>query len=196
MNENALNQLKTTLHELGIKSESSKKLFIEQSVIKQYQKSTTLFFEQKKNEKEYLLLEGVLFRYNIDDKGNIVTTGFYMAQTVITPHFARTINGQSLFTLETLTDVCLIEIPVSALNNLRSNNLEINRFGQKIVESELLNNLYNDIANRSYSAKERLLLLRKNYPNLENLVPHHIIASYLGITHVSFSRLRKELTKS
>lgn len=195
MNENALNLLKTTLHELGIKSESSKKLFIEQSVIKQYPKNTTLFFEQKKNEKEYLLLEGVLFRYNIDDKGNNVTTGFYMAQTVITPHFARTINGQSLFTLETLTDVCLVEIPVSALNNLRSNNLEINRFGQKIVESELLNNLYNDIANRSYSAKERLLLLRKNYPNLENLVPHHIIASYLGITHVSFSRLRKELTK-
>jgi CRP-like cAMP-binding protein len=97
--------------------------------------------------------------------------------------------------LETLTDTLIAEIPVKALDNLRHNNIEINTFGQKAVENELVRNISNDIAHRSFSAKERLLLLRRLYPNLENLIPHHIIASYLGITNVSFSRLRSELVK-
>lgn len=49
-----------------------------------------------------------------------------------------------------------------------------------------------EIALASFKGKDRLLLLRKNYPNIENLIPHTDIASYLGITNISLSRLRTQ----
>jgi CRP-like cAMP-binding protein len=171
-------------------------LFKDKSVIKELPKNKNIFAEQKKNEYEYFLIAGVTHRYNISDKGEIVTTGFYMGQSIITPHFSRTNKGKSIFSLQSLTDIILVEIPVIELNNLRNSNREFQEFGQKAIEAELTKTFYNEVVFRSYSAKERLLELRKQYPNLENLIPHNIIASYLGITNVSFSRLRKELTKS
>ncbi len=184
------------LNHFGISSTASKQLFKDKSVIKELPKNKDIFLEQKKNEFEYFLITGVVHRYNISDMGEIVTTGFYMGNSIITPHFARTNKGKSIFSLQSLTDIMLAEIPVIELNNLRSSNREFQEFGQKTIEAELTKTFYNEVVFHSYSAKERLLELRKQCPNLENLIPHNIIASYLGITNVSFSRLRRELTKS
>ena len=184
------------LNHFGISSTASKQLFKDKSVITELPKNKDIFVEQKKNEFEYFLISGVIHRYNISDMGEIVTTGFYMENSIITPHFARTNRGKSIFNLRSLTDIVLAEIPVIELNNLRNSNREFQEFGQKTIEAELTRTFYNEVVFRSYSAKERLLELRKQYPNLENLIAHNIIASYLGITNVSFSRLRRELTKS
>lgn len=184
------------LNHFGISSIASKQLFKDKSVIKELPKNRDIFVEQKKNEFEYFLIAGVVHRYNISDMGEIVTAGFYMGNSIITPHFARTNNGKSIFSLQSLTDIVLAEIPVIDLNNLRNCNSEFQKFGQETIEAELTKTFYNEVVFRSYSAKERLLDLRKQYPNLENLIPHNIIASYLGITNVSFSRLRRELTMS
>jgi CRP-like cAMP-binding protein len=188
--------LDNILNHFGINATASIKLFKDKSVIKELPKNKNIFVEQKKNEFEYFLIEGVTHRFNISDKGEIVTTGFYMGKSVITPHFARINMGKSIFSLQSLTDIVLAEIPVVELNNLRNNIREFQEFGQKTIEAELTKTFYNEVVFRSYNAKERLLELRKQYPNLENLIPHNIIASYLGITNVSFSRLRRELTKS
>ena len=170
-------------------------MFQDKSTLKEYSKSKDIFVGGKKNKLEYLLISGVLHRYNISDKGNIVTTGFYMSKSVITPHFARTNNGKNIFSLQTLTDAVIAEIPVKELDNLRYNNKEFHEFGQRILETELTQSFFKEVVYRSYNAKERLLILRQQFPNLENLIPHSIIASYLGITNVSFSRLRNELSK-
>jgi CRP-like cAMP-binding protein len=188
--------LDNILNDFGITSTFSIQLFKDRATLKEYFKSEEIFVEGKKNELEYLLISGVLHRYNISDKGEIVTTGFYMPKSVITPHFARTNEGKNIFSLQTLTNTVIVEIPVKELDNLRYSNKEFHEFGQRILEKELAQTYFNEVVYRSYNAKERLLTLRKLFPNLENLVPHNIISSYLGITNVSFSRLRKELSKN
>ena len=80
--------LNEILNHFGISSPASKKMFEEKYVIKELPKNKNIFVEQKKNEYEYFLISGVTHRYNISDKGEIVTTGFYMGKSVITPHFA------------------------------------------------------------------------------------------------------------
>jgi CRP-like cAMP-binding protein len=51
-----------------------------------------------------------------------------------------------------------------------------------------------EIGLASLTAKERLLSFRQQFPMFENLISHPDIASYLGITNISLSRLRKELS--
>jgi CRP-like cAMP-binding protein len=186
--------LEKALNAFNIKSASSRRLFINKAVIKEYPINQIIFTEGKKNEFEYFLLKGILHRYNYSEKGYAVTTGFYIALTVITPHLARTSKDKSIFTIQALTDCVLAEIPSAEFDFLRRTNNEFHQFGQNIIEGELSRIFFSEMVNRSYSAKERLLNLRKVYPNIENLVPLGIIASYLGITNVSFSRLRADLT--
>jgi CRP-like cAMP-binding protein len=50
-----------------------------------------------------------------------------------------------------------------------------------------------EIGLASFTAKKRLIRFREQYALLENLIPHTDIATYLGITNISLSRLRKEL---
>lgn len=165
------------------------------SILMEMPKNTDIFTEGKKNDFEYFLISGIAHRYNTSDKGDLVTTGFYMSKSVITPHFARTNQGKSIFSLQTLTDAVIAEISVKEFDNLRYNIQEFQKFGQRIIETELTRTFFNEITFRSYNAKGRLLTMRKQFPNIENLIPHNIIASYLGITNVSLSRLRNELAK-
>lgn len=184
----------SVLIRLGFVSPTSQQLLMENSVIRECPKNEVLFLEGGRNSNEYILLEGVLRRLNTTEKGEEVTTGFYQGPAVVTPHFARTIQQKSLFSLEAITDCEVVEIPVAAFDHLRYTVEEFRVFGQRVMEGELIRNMITDTAYRSSDAKERLAMLRTMYPNLENLVPHSFIASYLGITKVSFSRIRKELT--
>jgi CRP-like cAMP-binding protein len=192
MNDESTGSHQDSLKELGFESTLVQNLFLESCTIKFFNKNQLIFSEDKKNDKEYILFEGVLQRFNVNEQGENVTTGFYMNVAVVTPHFVRTIKCKSIFSLEALTPCTIAEIPVAVFDSLRCNNPAFASFGQRVLELELSSSILTDIVYRSSTAKERLFLLRKTYPNIENLIPNHIIASYLGITPVSFSRLRKE----
>jgi CRP-like cAMP-binding protein len=188
------NLLHQALKTVDIHSQQTIKLFEDGCIIKEYSKNEILFTVNKSNNKEYFLLEGVIHRFNLNQKGEAITIGFYKSFAVITPHFSRVINGKSLFSVQTLTDCVIAEIDVTHFDKLRYSNEDFRNFGNRILADELSKNIYNEVIFRSLNAKERLIILRKNFPNIENLVPYSTIASYLGITNVSFSRLRKELS--
>ena len=177
MNQESTGSHQTSLKKLGFESTLVQNLFLESCSIKYYNKNQLIFSEYKKNDKEYILFEGVLQRFNVNEYGENVTTGIYMNNAVVTPHFARTIKGKCIFSLEALTVSKIAEIPVTVFDSLRCNNPAFASFGQRVLESELSSNILTDIGYRSSTAKERLFLLRKTYPNIENLIPYHIIAS-------------------
>ncbi|MCC7246192.1 MAG: Crp/Fnr family transcriptional regulator [Saprospiraceae bacterium] len=190
------NRLKLALHDalnaFGLQSSEAKNLFYESGVLRIYPRNAVLFYENAPNELEYLLVEGVLHRYNTDQDGKDITTGFYAGNAIVTPHFSRTVGGRSIFALQALTDIAVAEIPVKVLDQLRYTHPEYRTFGQRVIEAEFSRNLINDIAFRSGTAAYRLELFRKIFPGLENIVPHYHIATYIGVTNVSFSRLRRK----
>ena len=168
---------------------------MDNGLMQPYKRNEVIFSEKKFNAFEYFQLEGISHRYNTDEDQQLLTTGFYLNQTVLTPHFARTINSQSIFSLQALTACLYVKVPVGTFDDLRESYPSVRAFGQRVVEKEFVKSLNHEVLFRSYTAKDRLLYFRDNYPLLENLVPHTTIASFLGITPVSFSRLRNELAK-
>ncbi len=163
--------------------------------LQSFKRNEIVFPEKRYNAFEYFQMEGISHRYNTDENFQILTTGIYQHATVITPHFSRTTNGQSIFSIQALTDCMFVKVPIGTFNELRETNLQIRAFGQRVVEKEFIRSLNYEVIFRSCSAKERLVFFRSNFPQLENLIPHTVIASFLGITPVSFSRLRNELAK-
>ncbi len=167
----------------------------ENGTLESFRKSDIIFPERRFNAFEYFQLDGVSHRFNTDEDQQQLTTGIFQNEVVITPHFTRTRDGQSIFSLQALTDCRFVKVPAGTFSELMDAHEEIRRFGRSVVEKEFMKGLDYEVLFRSYTAKDRLNFFRANYPNLENLIPHTIIASFLGITPVSFSRLRNELTR-
>ncbi|MBQ0740731.1 Crp/Fnr family transcriptional regulator, partial [Aquimarina celericrescens] len=66
-----------------------------------------------------------------------------------------------------------------------------NTFGRLIAEFNYVLAIERIESLQYQSASERYDIFIKCYPNLLNLIPHHYIASYLGVTPESLSRIRK-----
>jgi len=148
--------------------------------------------EGKREENEYFILEGIVRSNLFTKNGEDVTISFYYEKSVLPPHSSRALNNISALNFQSLTPVTLASINVNRFRNLMRENKDIYLFASAVMAAELQIKTEKEINFATLSAKERLIKLREQFPSLENLVPHSYIASYLGITPVSLSRLRKE----
>ncbi len=162
--------------------------------IEKYTKGETFISKNKKNDKEYFVLNGICKSYLINPAGEEITISFFVDETVLSPYSIRTPNGISNQNFKALTNIELASINAKEFANLMTTNIEIKNFAHTVLQNELISKVEKEIGLASLSAKERLLEFRKKYRFLENLIPHTHIASYLGITNISLSRLRKDIS--
>lgn len=155
-------------------------------------KGESIITAGQRNNLEYFLIEGICKSYLFTPEGEDVTISFFMSNSVISPSATRNKEGKSVINIRALTDVLIATMNADEFEKLMIEDLEIRDFGNSVLRIELMAKVQKEIALASLKGKDRLLLLRKNYPNIENLVPHSDIASYLGITTISLSRLRTQ----
>lgn len=146
----------------------------------------------KTNNLEYFMIEGICKSFLYTPEGEDVTISFFMPLSIISPSTTRNKEGRSIINIRALTDVKLATINADAFEKLMIEDLEIRHFGNTVLRNELMAKVQKEIGLASLRGKDRLQLLRDNFPNIENLVPHADIASYLGITTISLSRLRAQ----
>ena len=162
---------------------------------KSVDKGDTFIKRNKRNTNEYFILEGICRSYLISPEGEEITLSFFTANSILSPYSTRTKEEISQLNFQALTDVKLSSMNAFKFEELMINNLEIRRFGNTVLRNELTMKVDKEIGLASLTAKERLLRFREQYPMLENLIPHTAIASYLGITNISLSRLRRDLAR-
>ncbi len=144
----------------------------------------------QKNDSEYFVLDGICKSYLNTPEGENVSISFFMSKSIVSPSTTRNQKGKAILNIQALTEVEIAVINADEFEKLMIEDLEIREFGNSVLRNELMAKVQKEIALASLKGKERLLLLRKNYPNIENLISHGDIASYLGITTISLSRLR------
>jgi CRP-like cAMP-binding protein len=149
----------------------------------------------KQNYSEYLVVKGFCRSFLINPDGEEITISFFKNRSALSPHLIRSRDEISLLNFQALTDLELVEFDAKSFRSLMIENMEIRNLGNTILLNELISKTEKEIALASFTARERLIKFRSEYAILENLIPHPIIASYLGITNVSLSRLRSEITK-
>lgn len=176
-------------------SEGSLDLMSDLIVVEVYEKGDVFIDRGKKNNKEYFVYEGVCRSFLLSPEGEEVTISYFLEGGVLSPNKTRTANQISHLNFQALTKVTLASLNADKFEQLMINHIDIREFGNKVLQNELLAKVEKEIALASLNAKERLILFREKYHFLENLISHVDIASYLGITNISLSRIRKELMK-
>lgn len=163
--------------------------------IEDVKKGETFVKRNQRNKNEYFVLDGVCRSYLINPEGEEITISFFTSKSILSPYTTRTIVEKSVLNFQALTEVKIVSIDAIEFEKLMIENLEIRNFANTVLRDELAKKINKEIGLASLTAKERLIKFRNQFPMLENLVPHPDIASYLGITNISLSRLRRDLMK-
>ena len=159
---------------------------------KQLSKSKTLLSAGDTAYKTYILVSGLMRSYYIDDAGNDITQ-YFIEPGDIFGFTSFTGTSPSDVYIETFEDCILLEADGHAfLETLSSNNFALICW-LKILEGELKFKAERQSSYLLGNATERYLDFKKAYPGIEDRVNQKYIASYLGITPVSLSRLRNSL---
>ena len=106
-------------------------------------------------------------------------------------------RAESLFTgkpslkaIQAIEDTDLIAIDSNKLFKLFDSHRDLERLFRKIIETSYVNTVNRIESLQFNTADERYFNLLKDHPNILKRVPLKFIASYLGITPVSLSRIR------
>lgn len=177
-------------------SDFSEETFIELQNISNFKKVPTGTQIVKFGEvpsKVYLLVSGVIRCYLSTEAGKEFNKSFYLPISVMASLTALKNKSKSIFTFEALSDCEIYEVDYIKLMNLCEKNHGLNKLYTSVLEE-----VYTKYENRlveliSLDAKERYLELRKQIPEVDDLIPQYHIASYLGITAVQLSRIRKKM---
>ncbi|UWQ99919.1 Crp/Fnr family transcriptional regulator [Rhodobacteraceae bacterium S2214] len=141
---------------------------------------------------EYILLDGSLVSRICDPEGKEVCVGFYVGPTVVTPNIARTRNGMSLVSISATSEAVIAQINSDRLTELMISSEPIRNWANGVLRAALSQKADREWCLAALGGADRLHWFRETYPGFENTFTHTLIASFLGMTPVTFSRLRSD----
>lgn len=141
---------------------------------------------------EYILLQGALVSTICDPDGREVCVDFYLSPCVVTPNIARTRDGVSRVSIVATTPASLARIDSNLLSDLMITSGRIRQWANDILSDALSAKADREWSLAALGGAARLDWFRASHPDHETIFPHTYIASFLGVTPVTLSRLRAE----
>jgi CRP-like cAMP-binding protein len=163
---------------------------------KDFQKNEFLLKEGRPCNEYHFLVNGFMRAYIHNVEGNDVTTAFYAPRQVVCELFSFFKRIPSRENIQALTDCSTLYITFDELQYVFHTLPEFREFGRSILV-----NAYAQLKQRMLSmlqetAEERYSHLLKMNPDIFQHAPLKNIATYLGVTDTSLSRIRKEFLKN
>jgi CRP-like cAMP-binding protein len=138
-------------------------------------------------------LQGLLRYYYLDKKGNDYTKGFFAEGAPITSYSAMIQNRESYFSIEALEDSVLAVFTYTDWKRLLNRHECWQRLLILLLEKGYCAKEAREREFLVLDAEEKYRIFIQNFPNIESRIKQHYIASYLGITPVALSRIRKKM---
>ena len=142
--------------------------------------------EAGKTETNIFFIEKGIARAYIPVDGKEVT--FWIVKSYVN-------NQQGYESMELMENSVLYLLKRKDLHELFKEDIHIANWGRKFAESEFLQTEERLISLLFTTASERYMKLIQNNPELLQRIPLECLASYLGITPVSLSRIRAKLKR-
>ena len=176
-------------------SEEELTLILDQFTLVEFKKNDFLIEMGKNSSYYYFLEEGFLRSYTIDLDGNDITSKFFGPKDIVIDWYSYFLKKPSKEPIQALTSGQCWKIRFSDFMKL----FHIEAF-REVGRTRLVQN-YFELKNHSISviadhAKDRYLNLLNEKPELVHNVPLKHLATYLGITDTSLSRIRNEVAKN
>lgn len=155
-------------------------------------KGQLLFREGETGRFIYLLEKGAARAYALKE-GKEITFWFGFEGAFLMPFHSYIASRPAYESIELLENSVLYAIPIRELQQLYQHSVELANWGRKLIERELMYTEERLISWQFRTATQRYIDLLEQHPHLIQRVPLGHIATYLGISGVSLSRIRNTI---
>lgn len=162
---------------------------------REFEKNDLLLKKGKTCNEYHYLDNGFMRAYTYDLEGNDVTTAFYSSNQVVCEIFSFFKRLPSKENIQALTDCTTCYLTFEELQHVFHSMITFREFGRTILVNAYANLKLRMLSTLQETAEERYRNLMVSNPDIFNNAPLKYIASYLGITDTSLSRIRKEFAK-
>ncbi|MFZ1790964.1 MAG: Crp/Fnr family transcriptional regulator [Saprospiraceae bacterium] len=183
--------MKTIFNEKNFKEEDFERVLSQYQRI-EFAKNDYLIKDGSHANFYYFMESGYARSYVIDLEGNDISTKFFSSGDIVIDWHSYFLKTKCREDIQAIT--ACVAWKISFENFMKLFSIEAFR---EVGRTRLVNN-YFELKNHSVSiiadpAKDRYLNLLKTKPDVVQNVPLKQIATYLGVTDTSLSRIRKEI---
>lgn len=187
--------LKNVLKEVVSLTDEEWAFFIQFGKTVKLKPNDTFFTSGVVADKIGFLKEGILRAYHTNDYGKIITCYFYHLpkNNIVSLHTSFTQNSPSEHTVEAITECEILYLEKQNLQSCLERFSVFERLVRIIAENEYLKSSkrINDLQTKP--AKEIYRTFLRESGDLVLKVPQHMIASYLGMSQYTLSKIKKEI---
>ena len=137
-----------------------------------------------------VIRHGIFRLYYLDSEAKESNKGFFCEGQILAPMARSAKEEPSLFFVETMTYVEVYQCRYDQLATLLNNPLRSNRLLYNLAEGLLEDKIRRETMFLQLNAKARYEQFKADFPQLHDRIPLRHIASYLGMTDVTLSRIR------
>ncbi len=156
---------------------------------KKIEAKTTLLNEGEVSKTLYFIKKGCL-RLWFNNEGKDITFQFFFENQAVSSFESFFSKQPSQFNLESIEPSVVVAISRKGFDTLLSRYPDLKEGFQSIIIQRLANYANLFLSRIKDSPQKRYHDFLKNHPEIIQRVPQHYIASYLGITPISLSRIR------
>lgn len=168
----------------------------------------TYLIPKKVRRKQYLLQEGdickniifvekgVLREYTVDESGREHIIQFALEGWVIADLYSFLTGEPATYTIDAIEDSELVLVSKSAHEEMLQKIRNYETYIRLSITSAYLAMQKRITRSTVASVEERYEAFISLYPQIAERVPQHMIASYLGLTPETLSRVRKRLSRN
>jgi len=165
---------------------------------------TSLLKEKKLRRKQYLLQEGDICRhenfvvqgclrtYHIDSKGQEHIVQFAVEDWWIGDMYSFLTQKPSRYAIDALEDSVVLSIEKKSMDELYIKVPKFEKFYRHLLQNAFIALQERITSNISETGEERYRQFQLKYSKIEERVPQRMIASFLGLTPESLSRIRRQ----
>jgi len=153
---------------------------------------TTLLYEGDVADNLYFIHSGALRLWHNDD-GKDITFQFFFEHQIVASYESFYLEQPSLFSIEAIEDTELLVLKKAKLEALLQKNPALMRVVMNQLSERFIAYTEYFLSRIKESPEKRYISLKESDPQLVTRVPDHYIASFLGITPVSLSRIKKRI---
>lgn len=159
-----------------------------------FEKNSYLLEEGKTANHYWFIQSGFVRSYVIDTEGNDITTNFFSVGDIVIDWPSFFLRNPTRENIQALSDCVCWQLDFSTFQELFHSIKNFREQGRTTLVGSYFALKRHSISMIADQAKDRYLRLVKEKPHIVQNVSLKHIATYLGVTDTSLSRIRKEIS--